>query len=109
MGGGMSNYLGCKAADLFAAVGPASSDLTQQNEGDCKPARPLTVIEWRGKNATVVPYAGGHSALVTGMALDFLGAVGTFQKWASLDMCTGSTRSDSLPATAACTSSASAR
>ena len=90
MGGGMSNYLGCHAADLFAAVGPASFDLTQQNEGDCMPARPLTVIEWRGKNDTVVPYAGGHSALVTGMALDFLGAVGTFQKWASLDACTGS-------------------
>jgi len=90
MGGGMSNYLGCHAADLFAAIGPASFDLTQQNEGDCMPARPLTVIEWRGKNDTVVPYAGGHSALVTGMALDFLGAVGTFQKWASLDQCTGS-------------------
>jgi len=90
MGGGMSNYLACKAADLFAAVGPASFDLTMQNEGDCKPSRPITVIEWRGKNDTVVPYAGGHSALVTGMALDFLGAVGTFQKWASLDMCTGS-------------------
>ncbi len=90
MGGGMSNYLGCHAADLFAAAGPASFDLTQQNEGDCAPARPLTMIEWRGKNDTVVPYAGGHSALVTGMALDFLGAVGTFQKWASLDGCTGS-------------------
>lgn len=90
MGGGMSNYLGCHAADLFAAIGPASFDLTQQNEGDCMPARPLTVVEWRGKNDTVVPYAGGHSALVTGMALDFLGAVGTFQKWASLDQCTGS-------------------
>jgi len=89
MGGGMSNYLGCHAADLFAAAGPASFDLTQQNEGDCAPARPLTMIEWRGKNDTTVPYAGGHSALVTGMALDFLGAVGTFQKWASLDGCTG--------------------
>lgn len=90
MGGGMSNYLGCHAADLFAAIGPASFDLTMQNVGDCKPSRPLTVIEWRGKNDTVVPYAGGHSALVTGMALDFLGAAGTFQKWASFDMCTGS-------------------
>jgi polyhydroxybutyrate depolymerase len=89
MGGGMSNYLACHAADVFAAVGPASFDLTQQNEGDCKPTRPLTVIEWRGKNDNVVPYAGGHSALVTGMAIDFLGAVGTFQKWASLDGCTG--------------------
>lgn len=89
MGGGMSNYLACHAADVFAAAGPASFDLTQQNEGDCKPARPITVIEWRGKNDTVVPYAGGHSALVSGMAIDFLGAVGTFQKWASLDACTG--------------------
>ena len=89
MGGGMSNYLGCHAADIFAAAGPASFDLTQQNVGDCTPARPLTMIEWRGKNDTVVPYAGGHSALVTGMAIDFLGAVGTFQKWASLDGCTG--------------------
>lgn len=90
MGGGMSNYLACHAADVFAAVGPASFDLTQQNEPDCKPARPLTVIEWRGKNDNVVPYAGGHSALVTGMAIDFLGAVGTFQKWAELNGCTGS-------------------
>jgi polyhydroxybutyrate depolymerase len=90
MGGGMSNYLACHAADVFAAVGPASFDLTQQNEPDCKPARPLTVIEWRGKNDNVVPYAGGHSALVTGMAIDFLGAVGTFQKWAALNGCTGS-------------------
>jgi polyhydroxybutyrate depolymerase len=90
MGGGMSNYLGCHAAEVFAAAGPASFDLTQQNEGDCAPARPITMIEWRGKNDTVVPYAGGHSALVTGMAIDFLGAVGTFQKWASLDGCTGS-------------------
>lgn len=90
MGGGMSNYLACHAADVFAAVGPASFDLTQQNEPDCKPARPLTVVEWRGKNDNVVPYAGGHSALVTGMAIDFLGAVGTFQKWADLNGCTGS-------------------
>ena len=90
MGGGMSNYIACHAADIFAAVGPASFDLTQQNVTGCTPSRPITVLEWRGKNDTVVPYAGGHSALVTGMAIDFLGAVGTFQKWASLDGCTGS-------------------
>jgi len=89
MGGGMSHYLGCHAADVFAAVGPASFDLTQQNDTGCTPARPITEVCWRGKNDTVVPYAGGHSALVTGMALDFLGAVGTFQKWASIDGCTG--------------------
>ena len=90
MGGGMSNWLACKAPDVFAAAGPASFDLTQQNEAQCTPSRPITVIEWRGKGDTVVAYAGGHSSLVTGMALDFLGAVGTFQKWASIDGCTGS-------------------
>ena len=90
MGGGMSNWLACKAPDVFAAAGPASFDLTQQNEAQCTPSRPITVIEWRGKSDSVVAYAGGHSALVSGMALDFLGAVGTFQKWASLDGCTGS-------------------
>lgn len=90
MGGGMSNYLACHAADVFAAVGPAAFDLTQQNEPGCTPARPISVIEWRGKNDNIVPYAGGHSALVTGMEIDFLGAVGTFQKWASKDGCTGS-------------------
>ena len=90
MGGGMSNWLACKAPDVFAAAGPASFDLTQQNETGCTPSRPITVIEWRGKNDTVVAYAGGHSALVSGMPLDFLGAVGTFQKWASIDACTGS-------------------
>ena len=89
MGGGMSNWLACKAPDVFAAAGPASFDLTQQNEAQCTPSRPITVIEWRGKNDTVVAYAGGHSTLVSGMALDFLGAVGTFQKWASIDGCTG--------------------
>jgi polyhydroxybutyrate depolymerase len=89
MGGGMSHYIACHAADVFAAVGPAAFDLTQQNEPGCTPARPITVISWRGTSDNVVPYAGGHSALVTGMAIDFLGATGTFQKWASKDGCTG--------------------
>jgi polyhydroxybutyrate depolymerase len=89
MGGGMSHYVACHAADVFAAVGPAAFDLTQQNEPGCTPARPITVVSWRGTSDNVVPYAGGHSALVTGMAIDFLGAAGTFQKWASKDGCTG--------------------
>jgi len=90
MGGGMSNWLACKAADMIAAAGPASFDLTKQNQDQCTPTRPITVIEWRGKTDTVVCYDGCHSTAVSGMALDFLGAVGTFQKWASIDKCTGS-------------------
>lgn len=90
MGGGMAHYLGCHAADLFAGVAPSAFDLLQENAGDCQPARPLTVISFRGSADTLVPYAGGSSSVVPGMPLTFLGAQATFQKWAQLDGCTGS-------------------
>jgi polyhydroxybutyrate depolymerase len=90
MGGGMSHYVACHAADIFAAVAPASFDLLQENEAGCTPPRPIAEICFRSSNDTVVPYAGGASSLVSGMPVTFLGAVGTFQKWAQIDSCTGS-------------------
>ena len=89
MGGGMANYLGCQAADLFAGIAPSSFDLLQENVGDCRPARPITVVSFRGMTDTLVPYGGGASTLVQGMPITFLGAQATFQKWAQLDGCTG--------------------
>jgi len=90
MGGGMTHFSACHLSDIFAAGAPAAFDLTEQNVPACKPKRPLTMVIFRGTADNVVPYAGGHSALVTGMAIDFLGAKATFQKWASLNQCTGS-------------------
>jgi polyhydroxybutyrate depolymerase len=90
MGGGMSHYVACHAADIFAAVAPASFDLLQENEAGCTPPRPIAEISFRSSNDTVVPYAGGASSLVPGMPVTFLGAAGTFQKWAQIDNCTGS-------------------
>ena len=90
MGGGMSHYVACHAADIFAAVAPASFDLLQENEAGCTPPRPIAEISFRSSNDTVVPYAGGASSLVSGMPVTFLGAVGTFQKWSQIDRCTGS-------------------
>jgi poly(3-hydroxybutyrate) depolymerase len=91
MGGGMSHYLACHAADVFATVVPASFDLLQENEADCRPARPITVFSFRGTADNVVAYAGGASNPPNGLpTIHFLGAVGTFQKWAMLDGCTGS-------------------
>jgi len=90
MGGGMSHFLGCKAADVFAAVAPAAFDLIE--EYDCTPSRPITVISFRGTSDFIVPYAGGASTPPTPYPLDpihFLGAMGTFQKWAELNQCTG--------------------
>lgn len=89
MGGGMSHYLACHAADVFAAVAPAAFDLLKENVDDCKPARPISEITFRSTNDNVVNYAGGASMAVQGMPITFLGAKGTFQKWAQINQCTG--------------------
>jgi polyhydroxybutyrate depolymerase len=89
MGGGMSHYLACHAADVFAAVAPAAFDLLEENVEDCQPSRPLSVIAFRGTSDPIVPYAGGYSAVVPGMPVTFLGAEATFERWADINECTG--------------------
>jgi polyhydroxybutyrate depolymerase len=92
MGGGMTHYLGCNAADIFAAISPAAFDLLEENEEPCKPARPISVLAFRGTADPIVPYAGGESSPPVAYPLDpihFLGAEGTFKKWSMLNMCTG--------------------
>lgn len=89
MGGGMTHFSACHLSEIFAAGAPAAFDLTQQNEPACKLKHPMTMVMFRGTGDNVVPYAGGHSALVTGMAIDFLGAKATFAKWAEKNSCTG--------------------
>ena len=87
MGGGMSEFLACVANDLFAAAAPQSFDLLKGNDTFCA-GRPISVISFRSSNDTLVNYTGGTSAVVTGMTIDFLGAVGTFQYWAKFNSCT---------------------
>jgi polyhydroxybutyrate depolymerase len=89
-GGGMAHYLACRAADVFAAVAPAAFDLLAENVDDCLPQRPITEVSFRGTADPRVPYDGGPSSLVPGMPITFLGAEGTFSKWAQLDDCSGS-------------------
>jgi polyhydroxybutyrate depolymerase len=88
-GGGMVNALACADADIFAAVAPSAFDLLQETVDACKPSRPITEISFRGTADTRVPYAGGPSSLVPAMPITFLGAQGTFAKWAQIDGCTG--------------------
>jgi polyhydroxybutyrate depolymerase len=89
MGGGMAYVLACHAADLFAGVAPSAFDLVQEDVASCLPARPITVISFRGSADTLVPFDGGYSAVVPGMPVTFLGAQATFRKWADLDHCSG--------------------
>lgn len=88
MGGGMSHYIACHAADVFAAVSPASFDLLKENEDACTPTRPIAELSFRGEQDNVAIYAGGYSSLVTNMAITFLGAQACYAKWASIDTCT---------------------
>jgi polyhydroxybutyrate depolymerase len=90
MGGGMSHLLGCKAANIFAAISPSAFDLTEENHIPCEPSRPLTVVMYRGMADTVVPWAGGPTTPPNGtpVTVTMLGAVGTFDEWSRIDGCT---------------------
>jgi polyhydroxybutyrate depolymerase len=91
MGGGMSHYLACNAADVFAAVAPSAFDLLAADEEPCKPARPISVILFRGTADPIVPYEGGPSNPPNGLnvTIHFQGAEATFKTWAGLNGCTG--------------------
>jgi polyhydroxybutyrate depolymerase len=97
MGGGMTHYIGCHAADIFAAVAPTAFDLLgtstaapKGNVADCKPTRPISVLSFRGTGDTLVHYAGGDSAVVSGMPIYFLGAQACWKQWAQINGCTDS-------------------
>ena len=92
LGGGMAMYLGCNAADLFAGVVSNSFDLWEEAQEPCQPSRPVTEVSFRGFADPIIPYAGGPDSPpnLPSITLNFLGAVGTFQKWAALDQCPGS-------------------
>lgn len=89
MGGGMSHYLACEAAETFAAVAPAAFDLLEENT--CMPARPIAVLSSRGTADNIVPYSGGASTPPNGVqtTIHFRGAEGTFKEWARINGCTG--------------------
>jgi polyhydroxybutyrate depolymerase len=90
MGGGMSHYVACEMADVFAAVAPAAFDLLEENT--CAPSRPISVLSFRGTSDFIVPYTGGASRPPNGVntTIHFHGAVGTFEEWGRVNGCTGS-------------------
>jgi polyhydroxybutyrate depolymerase len=85
-GGGMSYKLACEAADIFAAVAPASFDLAEDNVDDCQPSRPISIVAQRGTNDFAVPFEGGPTPVTNRIV--FLGAQATFDTWSELNGCT---------------------
>jgi polyhydroxybutyrate depolymerase len=79
-GGFMSHRLGCEAADLFAAVAPVAGKV---GIADCKPSRPISIMDFHGTLDTIVPYATGE------LSGEKLTAPDTMQAWATRDGCKG--------------------
>jgi polyhydroxybutyrate depolymerase len=77
-GGGMSARLACDASDLLAAAAPVAGGY--RSLPDCRPARPMPMLEIHGALDHVVPYQG-----IAGQ-----GAVpGFLAQWRRLDGCSG--------------------
>jgi len=89
-GGGMAFKVACDAADVIAAVAPVDFDCVtgaaaNPSCGSCKPARPISEIQFRGTSDTAVPYGGGSGPRGT----MFPGAEENFSEWGAINTCTG--------------------
>ena len=87
MGSGMALHAACFMSDLFAAVSAGGMDLNKTNSAQCNPARPISVIAFRGTADNVCRYEGGDSGFNDG--LNFLGAQSNFRFWAEKNGCEG--------------------
>ncbi|HKU38376.1 MAG TPA: PHB depolymerase family esterase [Polyangiales bacterium] len=79
-GGALSYLLACRAADVFAATAPVSIG---NGTRPCEPARPISVVMYRGKSDDLVPYDGGKS---------YASAAADLEEWKTLNACTGAPR-----------------
>lgn len=90
LGGGFSHKMACTQADYFAAAAPVVFHLhSSPQDYVCAPSRPISVLEYAGRNDLLVRYSGGTSS-VAGQTVTHLSANASFQKWAELSGCTGS-------------------
>lgn len=79
-GGGLAVEIACEAADLVAAVAPVSGAYYPVS-GGCKPARPVSVLEFHGTADPVVPYLGSTERGLPDIAT-------WLADWAARDSCT---------------------
>jgi polyhydroxybutyrate depolymerase len=58
-GGGFTGLLACRLADRLAAVAAVAGAFYPATGEDCRPARPIPVLELHGTADDTVPYTGG--------------------------------------------------
>ena len=57
-GGFMSYELACQLSDRIAAIASVTGTMTPQTYANCKPTRPVSVLQIHGLRDSVVPYRG---------------------------------------------------
>jgi polyhydroxybutyrate depolymerase len=73
----MAYRLACQLSDRIAAAASVAGALVFD---DCRPARPVSILEMHGTDDSVVPYAGDSA---------FPSTTSTIQRWVTLDDCGG--------------------
>ena len=79
-GGGLTHLPACEAADVFAAVAPTAIPLPTEGAVDCRPERPIPVVDFHGLHDNTVAYDGSPA---------LRGAVESLEAWASINWCVG--------------------
>jgi polyhydroxybutyrate depolymerase len=77
----MSWRLACEASDLVGAIAPVEGT---DNTTNCRPSRPVAVIEFHSLDDDHVPFDGGPGAKSLTQT-NFISVPATIAKWASLD------------------------
>jgi polyhydroxybutyrate depolymerase len=67
----MAYRVACELSDRIAGIASVSGRMDLE---DCRPARPVSILEMHGTDDALVPYEGGASAI---------------KRWVMLDGCTG--------------------
>ncbi len=92
-GGMMAQRLACEAADIFSAIAPvAGSDNTR---GDCKPARPIAVIEFHALDDDHVLFKGGAGADAfpnRKQVTEFTSVPETISRWVQRNQCSATAK-----------------
>ncbi len=86
-GGMMTQLMGCRHSDVFAAIAPVMGSLEKVNAYGCEPRAPVSVLLIHGTADPIVPYEGG---LQEGPRSPFyLSALKNAEHWAGYGGCSG--------------------
>ena len=61
-GAGFTGLLACRMADRIAAIAPVAGAFYPDTGQDCRPSRPVPVIDFHGTGDATIPYAGDADA-----------------------------------------------